>query len=78
MKKYTHKDQFSPLDYVQHFNERIARLSDFEQEDIRHSKGLIVNQVPNLGSVLADELLLKLGSFLNGVNDGKESGRSGI
>jgi hypothetical protein len=69
MKKYTHKDQFSPLDYVKHAKERMSTLSTSDQEAVAHSKDLIVNQVPNLGGVMADELLLKLSSFLNGVHN---------
>jgi hypothetical protein len=54
-KKYTHKDQFSPLDYVKYAKGRMATLSDLEQEDIRHSKNLIVSKVPNLGSIIINQ-----------------------
>ncbi len=73
-KRYRHDEEFTPLDYVMYSKYKMTKLSRFDQEDINHAKELIISKVPDMGSIMVTELLLKLGSFLN-QNDKNTSGR---
>jgi hypothetical protein len=70
-RRYRHEDQFKPLDYLMYYKDKLKTLPRMEQDDIKHYQELLISKVPELGSYMAAELILKLGAYLNGVENGK-------
>mgnify|MGYP001232295658 FL=1 len=64
-KRYRHEDQFQPLDYLVYYKEKLQTLPRMEQDDITYYKDLLVSKIPELGSYMAAELILKLAAYLN-------------
>jgi hypothetical protein len=69
--RYQHQDLFSATDYTNYAKDKLKTLDKFDQQEIEYVKRVISEAVKGLGEAGLDELLLKMGSVINGAENGK-------
>jgi hypothetical protein len=63
--RYQSKDTLQGIDYIIQAKNKLQTLKQEDRDELAEIKKYLVYKIDGLGHAGADELMLKLGSFLN-------------